>query len=61
METLAAGHRSSLWANVKKDAMELFLIFSIIAFLVVVGNALLLLRTRLPGTARRKPYRDGED
>lgn len=45
--------------------MELFLIFSIIAFLVIVGNALLLLRTaRKPEQAdpvRPKLHRDAED
>lgn len=45
--------------------MGLFLIFSIIAFLVIVGNALLLLRTarkpKLPETVHPRPYWDDED
>ncbi|QJD30167.1 hypothetical protein [Methylococcus geothermalis] len=45
--------------------MEPFLIFSIIAFLVIVGNALLLLRTartpKLPETVRPQPCWDDED
>jgi hypothetical protein len=65
METLAAGHRSNLWANVKRNVMGLFLIFSIIAFLVIVGNALLLLRTarkpKLPETVRPRSCWDDED
>jgi hypothetical protein len=59
METLAAGHRSSLWANSKRDVIALFLIFSIIAFLVIVGNAWLLLRVARwrfsPPSAGAKP------
>ncbi|HWO99987.1 MAG TPA: hypothetical protein VNL74_05095 [Methylococcus sp.] len=45
--------------------MGLFLFFTIIAFLVIVGNALLLLRTarkpRLPASVKPRPYRDDED
>jgi hypothetical protein len=45
--------------------MGLFLFFTIIAFLVIVGNALLLLRIarkpRLPALVKRPPYRGDED
>ncbi|QXP87651.1 hypothetical protein [Methylococcus capsulatus] len=45
--------------------MGSFLIFSIIAFLAIVGNALLLLRTarkpKLPETVRPRPWGDDED
>lgn len=45
--------------------MELFLIFSIIAFLAIVGNALVLLRTarkpELSASVRAQPYRNDDD
>lgn len=59
-------HQSDIRAGLERFwVMELFLIFSIIALLVIVGNALLLLRTarkpKVPDSVTPKPYRDDED